>query len=61
MLHLYSMQNCPACMQKRRELVDQEVLFKYVVIGKDIPIETFMEKYPDVKTVPFLVEEPDGN
>jgi hypothetical protein len=56
---LYSVVNCPACMQRRRELVDQEVLFKYVVIGQDIPMTEFFAKYPDVKSVPFEVDEPE--
>jgi len=55
---LYSVVNCPACMQRRRELVDQEVAFKYVVIGKDMKPEDFFAKYPDVKSVPFEVDEP---
>lgn len=58
---LYSTLNCPACMQRRRELVDQQVLFKYVVIGEDIPMTEFFKKYPDVKSVPFEVDEPDGD
>ena len=58
---LYSMPNCPACMQRRRELVDLEVKFKYVVIGVDISRGEFLAKYPNVRSVPFEVDEPDGN
>ena len=54
---VYSTPNCPACMKLRRELVDAQEKFKYLVIGYDITKEEFFEKYPDVKSVPFVVEE----
>ena len=58
---MYREVNCPASMARRRELVDKGEKFKYVLVGQDIPMDKFFEKYPDVKSVPFETEEPDGN
>jgi len=33
------------------------VEFKEVILHVDIPIDEFMAKYPDVRSVPFVVEE----
>ncbi len=54
---LYSMPNCPGCMKRRRELVDQEVKFKYVEdrLGHDkrysLNSWKYIEKFDDEENI----------
>lgn len=58
---LYSVKGCGACMARYRQLKEEGVKFKYVVIPEDMPSDVFFAKYPDVKSVPFEVEEEEDN
>lgn len=54
---VYSQTHCPACDKLKKELKMKDVEFEEVVIGVDIPVDEFRKKYPNVRTVPFVVEE----
>jgi glutaredoxin len=54
---LYSKLNCPGCVVKKNELIKEGVDFKEIKIGVDISVDEFFQKYPDVRSVPFVVEE----
>lgn len=54
---VYSTENCPACVVLKTKLKALGEPFKEVVIGKDIPKAEFFEKFPSVRSVPFVIEE----
>ena len=53
---VYSKDNCPACVLIKAQLHNQGVEFKEVKIGRDISVEEFKEKFPNVRAVPHVVE-----
>lgn len=53
---VYSLPDCPGCENLRRKLEADGVEFKYVVIGEEITMAEFREKYPAVRAVPYVVE-----
>ena len=61
MKKVYTKDNCPACMSLKAKLRSEGVAFEEVHIGKDISREDFMAKYPTVRTVPFVVEDGNGD
>lgn len=53
---VYTKKNCPGCVQLKAKLDASGEQYETIEIGKDITLEEFLGKYPDVKTVPFVVE-----
>ena len=56
---VYSKPNCPGCVQLKAQYDRDGVTYMEMVIGKDIPLQDFLKKYPEVKSVPFVVEGHD--
>lgn len=54
---VYSLPNCPGCYKLKHVLDVERIPYVEKVIGKDITKEDFFKKYPDVRSVPFEVEE----
>lgn len=54
---IYSKPNCPGCVQLKKQYDQQGVEYREVVIGRDVLLEDFIEAFPTVKTVPFVVED----
>jgi len=54
---VYSQPNCPACMVLKSKLLNKNIPYEEIVIGKDITKEEFFAKYPDVRSVPFVVDD----
>lgn len=54
---VYSLPNCPGCITLKNQLTAQGIPFAEVVLGKDLSIETFQKYFPDVKGVPYVVED----
>ncbi len=57
---VYTKDNCPACVDLKASLVKAEEAFKEIKIGRDIPREEFMEKYPTIRTVPYMLDDDKG-
>jgi len=53
---VYSQPNCPACMVLKSKLFSKNIPYEEIIIGKDITKEEFFAKYPDVRSVPFVVD-----
>ena len=53
---IYTKDNCPACNTLKDRLKSLQEPFKEVNIGRDITREEFMAKYPNVRSVPYIVE-----
>ena len=56
---VYTKDNCPACTQLKRQLTEAGEYFNEVQIGKDITREDFIAKFPNVRTVPYVVNNPN--
>ena len=52
---VYTKDNCPGCVALKASLVKTGEVFREVKIGRDITREEFMEKFPGIRTVPFVV------
>lgn len=53
---VHTKKNCPGCVQLKAKLDASGEKYETIEIGKDITLEDFLSKYPDVKSVPFVVE-----
>lgn len=54
---VYSKSGCPSCV-KAKQLIDmQGDSYTDTVIGVDISREEFMETFPNVRTVPYIIEQ----
>lgn len=53
---VYTQPNCPGCVILKNKLIQQNVPFQTVEIGKDITKEEFFEKFPGVRSVPHVVD-----
>lgn len=56
---VYTQENCPACLFTKAKLTAQNIPFRELKIGTDITREDFLEQFPDVRTVPYVVDEDD--
>lgn len=59
MITVYSKDNCPGCETLKSKLKAEGKPFTEVKLGRDISVPDFLEKYPGVKSVPYMVEEKD--
>lgn len=51
---IYSKPNCPGCEALKAKYKAQGKEYREVVIGKDIPLDRFLDLFPTVKSVPFV-------
>ena len=51
---VYSKPNCPGCVTLKNKLKAEGVEFVEIELGKDISIEAFKEKFPLVRSVPYM-------
>ena len=58
---VYTKDNCPACVALKASLVKAGEAFQEIKIGRDITREEFMSKYPTVRTVPYVVDNDQGD
>lgn len=49
---VYSQPNCPGCVTLKNKLKAEGKEFVEVVLGQDMSIEAFKEKFPEVRSVP---------
>jgi glutaredoxin len=56
---IYSLPYCPGCTVVKQQLRARGEPFKEVMINRDITLDEFNALYPDVKSVPYIVEDAD--
>ena len=56
---VYTKDACPACVTLKASLVKSGEAFQEIKIGRDITREAFMEKFPTVRTVPYMIDNSD--
>lgn len=54
---VYSKPNCPGCDKLKKEYIREGIEFEERIIGKDITVDEFCERFPRVRTVPYVREE----
>lgn len=57
---IYSLPYCPGCTVLKQKLRAKGEPFKEVMINRDITLDEFNTLFPDVKSVPYIVEETDS-
>ena len=55
MITVYGKDNCGYCTKAKNLLESRSIPFTYLTVGEDIGINEFKEQYPDVKSVPFIL------
>ena len=55
-LIVYSQPNCPGCVIMKNKLKEEGKTFTEIIIGKDITVDEFKERFPTVRSVPFMVD-----
>lgn len=51
---VYSKPNCPGCDTLKAKLKAEGVDYVEIELGKDMSIEAFKEKFPTVRSVPYM-------
>lgn len=54
MIELYGKQNCGFCTNAMQLLEDNDIEYTKYIIDENISREEFVEKFPDVRTVPLI-------
>lgn len=52
---IFTKKDCPYCVRAKALLATKNVSFTESVIGEDMLRETFMEMYPNQRTVPLIL------
>jgi len=60
MYTVYSKENCGYCVAAIGLLDINSKNYKVIKVGEDITREEFLDEYPDVRTMPFILAE-DGD
>ena len=60
MFVVYSKPGCPSCDNAKRLIDTSGDVYIENVIGRDVSREKFMEMFPSVKTVPYILEQDAG-
>lgn len=55
MIDIYSKVDCPYCKAAKDLLDVNNIEYNEYVIGRDLTREEFLEKFPNVKTVPQIL------
>jgi glutaredoxin len=57
MYTIYSKDNCGNCVSAKNLLQTKNLAFEEVKLNRDISLEDFRGKYPDVRSMPFILED----
>jgi glutaredoxin 3 len=52
---VYTKQNCGSCIKAKALLSQKEIEYTEVSIDDDVTRGIFVEQFPDVRTVPFII------
>lgn len=52
---IYSKDNCPWCDRAKELMYSKNVEYREIKIGRDITRDEFMEQFPNVRTVPYII------
>lgn len=52
---IYTKDNCPYCVNAKQHFHSKNESYSELKIGRDISREEFMNIFPDVKSLPFII------
>ena len=52
---IYTIDNCIYCVKAKNTLQNRGVMIEEIKVGQDISREDFLEKFPNVRTVPQII------
>ena len=55
MIEIYTKPSCPSCINAKMFLQGRGLEYTEIKIGKDISREEFLEKFPEARTVPWIL------
>ena len=55
MYTIYTKDNCPQCVQAKSLLDSKGIPYASYKIGEDIELSDFKARYPEVRSVPFIL------
>jgi len=56
MITLYTRENCIFCIKAKELLEKNNISYEELIIGKDINREDIIQKFPDRKRLPIIIE-----
>ena len=54
-IRMFTKPDCPFCVQAKELLSAKGFSYSEFELGKDLTKEEFIEKFPNVKTVPYII------
>lgn len=57
MYTIYSKDNCGNCVRAKNLLQTKNLEFEEVKLNQDISLEDFSGRYPNVRSMPFILED----
>lgn len=57
---VYSKPGCPSCVNAKNLIEQRGDVYVENVLGRDISRDEFVEMFPSVKTVPYIIEQDAG-
>lgn len=57
MITVYSKDNCPGCETLKAKLKAEGTPFTEIKLGRDMSVSEFKELFPEVRSVPYVVED----
>ena len=55
LIRIFSKVDCPYCDSAKNLLISKGYSYHEFIIGQDIARDEFVEKFPNVKTVPYII------
>jgi glutaredoxin len=55
MITVYGKDNCSYCTKAKELLNIKQIPYSYLKVGEDIGINEFVEMYPNIKSVPYIL------
>ena len=52
-IKIYGSLTCPACLQAKKFFLENKIDYEYILVGKDISIEDFKEKF-NIQAIPVI-------
>ena len=57
MIHIYSKPDCPWCEKAKLFMQKHKIEFTEYIMGRDITREEILEQFPQIKTMPIILDD----